>query len=109
MVTKAGPRGFDSPPSLRFLTLDCQRLLFFICQHSPTHDDQSYTLVPQAKTWEEARQYCTETFYSLAAPEDQDKWKPAVLHSDMPVWIGLHREGGAALQGTENHRWGVDE
>lgn len=84
--------------SERFNGLQCQQYLFFICQYSLTPNVWNYTLVPQSKTWKEALQYCRDKFHSLATLEDQTKLDAAVVQRDFPVWIGLRRQGKAALQ-----------
>lgn len=71
--------------------MGCRHYLFFICQYSL--DNQShYTLVLQQKMWMEAREYCRTNFYSLANLHDATILKAEALQ-DVPVWIGLRREG----------------
>lgn len=84
--------------SERFLDQHCQQYLFFICQHSLVNGLWNYTLVPQSKTWTEARNYCKENFYSLATLGDYTSLNSAVVQKDFPVWIGLYREGKAQPQ-----------
>lgn len=84
--------------SERFNPQHCQQYLFFICQHSSVLGHWSYTLVPQSKTWTEARNYCKENFDSLATLKDDTRLTAAVVQKDFPVWIGLYREGEAQLQ-----------
>lgn len=84
--------------SARFYGLECEKYLFFICQHSLAARSWSVALVPQSKRWKEALEHRRDPSKGLATLEGRTKLNAAVVQRDFPVWISLHREGKAPLQ-----------
>lgn len=72
--------------------------LFFICEYYE-NNQWNYMLALQPKVWEEAWEYCRANFYSLITLRDGTRLK-AEVDQDIPVWIGLSREGKATATNT---------
>lgn len=65
---------------------------FFICQ-SGESGSYDYKLIPQSKTWFEAKDYCRTEFDGLAVTNSFHNVNASVKQKDFPLWVGLRRDG----------------
>ncbi|XP_032377794.1 uncharacterized protein LOC116693151 [Etheostoma spectabile] len=78
---------------------DCDEAHFFFCHHQldgPGNNvHYTYTFIPEAKSWPEARQYCkTDSNRDLATFQSYSDLRDTLDPQDYPVWIGLYRDEG---------------